>query len=77
MTLPLSAYKKWADKLVKGFLEADGFLRHLGFYNPNFLPYRPQVVPLAAVLTLIGERWLEPVVQEKRDFSARVRDLRR
>src|SRR4051794_3535539 len=28
-------------------------------------PYRPQILPLATVLTLIGDRWLEPVVQEK------------
>ncbi len=65
LAMPLSAYERWADPLIHGFVEADKFLRHLGFHNPNFLPYRPQIVPLAAVLTLIGERWLEPVVQDK------------
>jgi len=62
---PLAAYNQWADKLVKGFLEADQFLRHLGFYDPRFLPYRPQIVPLAAVLAKIGDRWLEPQIQSK------------
>ena len=65
LSMPLNAYEKWADKLANGFLEADGFLRQMGFHNPTFLPYRPQIVPLAAVLTLIGERWLEPVIQDQ------------
>lgn len=62
---PLTAYKKWADRLVAGFFEAEQFLRHIGFHDPKFLPYRPQVVPLAATLTLIKDRWLEPQVQDK------------
>jgi hypothetical protein len=62
---PLAAYKKWADKLVQGFFEADQFLRLLGFHDPRFLPYRPQLVPLAAVLAQIGDRWLEPQIQSK------------
>ena len=65
LSMPLSSYKKWADRLTQGFLEADQFLRHLGFHDPKFLPYRPQLVALAASLTLIGDRWLEPQVQDK------------
>ena len=65
LAMPLSAYQNWADRLMQGFLEADQFLRHLGFHDPKFLPYRPQVVPLSAILTLIGDRWLEPQVQDK------------
>ncbi len=65
LAMPLAAYKIWADKLIKGFLEANQFLQHLGFHHPKFLPYRAQVIPLAAVLTHIGERWLEPQVQLK------------
>jgi hypothetical protein len=65
LTMPLPAYQKWAEPLTKGFLEADQFLRHLGFLHPNFLPYRAQLVPLAATLTHIGDRWLEPQVQNK------------
>jgi hypothetical protein len=63
--MPLSAYEKWADKLTRGFFETDQFLRHLGFHDPKFLPYRAQVIPLAATLTLISDRWLEPRVQDK------------
>ena len=65
LNTPLLAYQKWADKLVAGFVEAESFVRQLGFQNPKFLPYRPQMVPLAALLALIGERWLEPQVQIK------------
>ena len=65
LAMPLDAYRKWADRLTKGFVEADQFLRHLGFHHPNFLPYRAQVIPLAATLTHIGDRWLEPQVQDK------------
>jgi hypothetical protein len=65
LAMPLAAYQKWANRLTAGFMEAEQFLRHLGFHHPNFLPYRAQLVPLAATLTLIGDRWLEPQVQDK------------
>jgi hypothetical protein len=65
LSMPLSAYKKWADCLTRGFLEAEQFLRHLGFHDPKYLPYRAQVIPLAATLALIGERWLEAQIQDK------------
>lgn len=65
LSMPLSAYKKWADKLVGGFSEAEQFLRHLGFDDPRFLPYRSQLVPLATTLSLMGDTWLEPQIQDK------------
>ncbi len=65
LAMPLSAYQRWADPLIKGFLEVHQFLAHLGFHDPKFLPYRAQLIPLAATLALIGDRWLEPQVQEK------------
>lgn len=65
LSMPLSAYQKWADKLMTGFFESELFLKQMGFRDPKFLPYRAQLVPLATLLTLIGERWLEPQVQDK------------
>lgn len=65
LSLPLSAYEKWADKLTNGFFEADRFLRMEGFHHPKFLPYRSQLIPLAAAMVHLGERWLEPVIREK------------
>lgn len=65
LDMPLMAYQHWADPLTRGFLEAEQFIRHLGFHHPNFLPYRAQLIPLAATLTHLGDRWLEPQVQDK------------
>jgi hypothetical protein len=65
LAMPLTAYNRWADRLTRGFIEADQFIRHLGLHHPNFLPYRAQLIPLAAALTHLGERWLEPQVQDK------------
>ncbi|MDA1142648.1 MAG: DUF262 domain-containing protein [Planctomycetota bacterium] len=65
LALPLDAYKKWADKLVNGFFEADRFLRMEGFHHPKFLPYRSQIIPLATVMVYLGERWLEPIIRQK------------
>jgi hypothetical protein len=65
LSMPLSAYEYWAEKLIKGFLEDNQFLQHLGFHHPKFLPCRAQVIPLAATLAHIGNRWLEPQVQMK------------
>jgi hypothetical protein len=57
---PVSVYKKWADLLLAGFFQADRFLRLEGFQHPKFLPYRSQLVPLAAIMVHLQERWLEP-----------------
>ncbi|MFN8472271.1 MAG: DUF262 domain-containing protein [Anaerolineae bacterium] len=65
LNLPLKAYQEWADRLVAGFISADHFLRMQGFRGPEYLPYRTQLVPLAAVMVHLGERWLEPVIQDK------------
>jgi hypothetical protein len=65
LEMPLSAYQRWAGPLSAGFLQADMFLRSEGFHHPKFLPYRSQVVPLAAALSCLGERWLEPRIKDK------------
>jgi hypothetical protein len=65
LALPLEAYRLWADPLMEGFVKADQFLRREGFYDPKFLPYRSQLIPLASLMVHLGDRWLEPVAQEK------------
>jgi len=65
LSLELSDYQKWADKVQDGFRLAGWFLRKECFYTERDLPYRTQIVPLAAVLALLGERWLEPKIHEK------------
>lgn len=65
LALPLEAYQRWADELQAGFFNADRFLRLEGFHHPKFLPYRSQLIPLAAAMVHLGERWLEPVIRGK------------
>ena len=65
LRLPLSAWKKWAAKLEDGFRNAAMFLRRECFHSRRELPYRTQLVPLAAVLARLDERWQEPVVYDK------------
>ncbi|MGC1527376.1 MAG: DUF262 domain-containing protein [Phormidesmis sp.] len=65
LELPLSAYKQWADKVEGGFQLAAKFLKKQSFYAVRELPYRTQVVPLAAVMTELQERWLEPRIYDK------------
>ena len=65
LALPLAAYQDWADELCKGFENVDRFLRMQGFNKLDYLPYRSQLVPLACVMVDIGDRWLEPVIQNK------------
>jgi hypothetical protein len=65
LQLSLADWKQWADRLEQGFQLAGRFLKKECFYNRRELPYSTQLVPLAAVLTHLGERWLEPRIYDK------------
>jgi hypothetical protein len=65
LSLTLDDYLKWAPEVEEGFLLVAKFMRKQCFFNARELPYRTQLVPLAAVLSQIKERWLEPRVYER------------
>ncbi len=65
LELPLSAWKEWAESLERGFRVAAKFLRKESIYSRREIPYSTQIVPLAAVMTRIGDKWLEPVIYDK------------
>jgi hypothetical protein len=65
LDLPLEAFHQWADPTERGFKQAAYFLRNECIFSTKDLPYSTQLVPLAAVLTLLGDRWREPRIQEK------------
>lgn len=68
LDLPLKAYKHWGDKIEKGFLEAANFLRLEGFHEARDIPYRTQLIPLAAIITMLGDKnkkALMPRIHEK------------
>lgn len=65
LKLPLSSWQEYAYEVEQGFKQAAQFLRKEYFYARSELPYGTQVVPLAAVMTRLGNRWLEPRIYEK------------
>jgi hypothetical protein len=65
LALPLEAYRRLRDPLRDGFWKVAKFLRKESFFSPRDLPYRTQMVPLACILTVLGERWLEQRVYDR------------
>ncbi len=65
LSLPLSAYKKWADLVVEGYLRAAKFLTLQKVFWFKDVPYQTQLVPLAAILVHLGDRWEEDGVRRK------------
>jgi hypothetical protein len=65
LSLSLTDYQRWAPEVEKGFLLAAKFLRKECFFAAHDLPYRTQLIPLAAVLSQLKERWLEPKIYDK------------
>ncbi len=65
LSLTLADYHQWADAVENGFLEAAKFLRKECFFHSRDVSYRTQLVPLAAVLVQLKERWREPKIYEK------------
>lgn len=65
LSLTLADYQQWALEVEKGFLLAAKFLRKECFFSARDLPYRTQLVPLAAIMSCLKERWLEPKIYEK------------
>jgi len=65
LNLPLSAYQKWKEKLQDGYLKAAKFLNQESFFSARDLPYRTQIVPLAVVMSILGDKYLEPRTYDK------------
>ena len=65
LNLPLAAYEKWAPVVEQGFMLVAKFLRKECLTSARDLPYRTQLAPLASVLALLKERWLEPKIYDK------------
>jgi len=62
LSLSLAEYERWADQVESGFILTARFLRKQCLFDTRNIPYRTQLVPLAAVLSSVQERWLEPRV---------------
>ncbi|MGA2401924.1 MAG: DUF262 domain-containing protein [Syntrophobacteraceae bacterium] len=56
LRLPLEDYEKWKENVTKGFERAARFLHGQKIFTARDLPYRTQVIPLAAVLAELGDK---------------------
>jgi hypothetical protein len=65
LDLPLDAYKQHRNAVEEGFKTAAKFLRQLHIYRVVDLPYQGQLVPLAAILAKIAEKWEHATVKSK------------
>jgi hypothetical protein len=57
LNLPLQAYKAYADQVEEGYEKAAKFLRTQRVYWVRDIPYQTQLIPLAAILAVIGDLW--------------------
>ncbi|XXX81385.1 DUF262 domain-containing protein [Sorangium sp. So ce134] len=55
LQLSLDDYRKWVEPVTVGFEKAAKFLYTQRFFAARDLPYRTQLVPLAASLALLGD----------------------
>lgn len=65
LRLGLDEYKRWAEPLMRGFERAARFLHSQHLYDARFLPYGSQLIPLAAILTVLGRDWEPHLAREK------------
>lgn len=65
LQLPLDAYKRYADRVERGYLTAAKFLHGLRIFRARDLPYQTQLVPLAAILAELGDGWENDAVRQR------------
>jgi hypothetical protein len=63
--VPLHAYKQYSARLEEGFRKAGKFLFTQNIYWFKDVPYQSQLVPLAAILAELGNRWEHDAVRKK------------
>jgi len=56
LKLKLDEYRRWADEVEKALMGAAKLLHSQKVFTSNDLPYRTQLVPLAAILCVLGAK---------------------
>ncbi len=64
LQLSLAEYKRWADAIENGFIEAARFLRRQHVFKSQDVPYQTQLVPLAAIFADLGHHASADSVQQ-------------
>jgi hypothetical protein len=65
LDLPLTGYRAHADRAEEGFKRARQFLWREMVFSGYDLPYRTQLVPLAAILVSLSDRWNDATVRAR------------
>jgi hypothetical protein len=55
LALSVADYEQWAEPVTRGFERASKLLHALRFFASRDVPYRTQLVPLAASLAMLGD----------------------
>lgn len=55
LSLPFSSYKKYADMVERGFIDAEYLLQENRIFNGMNLPYSTQLIPLSVLCALLKE----------------------
>jgi len=56
LNLSLQDYKKFRDPIVQGFIKVSKILSENHIYTARDLPYNTQLIPMSAILAVLGER---------------------
>jgi hypothetical protein len=56
LNLTLQDYQKYRDSVVQGFIKASKILVENHIYTARDLPYNTQLIPLSAILALLGDK---------------------
>jgi len=65
LDLPLEAYQKWSGLIEESYLRAAKFLTLQKIFWFKDVPYQTQLVPLAAILAQLGDKWEEEGVRKQ------------
>ena len=56
LNLSLSEYERYRDEIVKGYIKASKILVENHIFNARDLPYSTQLVPMSAILAMLGNK---------------------
>jgi len=65
LNLKLQDYKNVTDQLTEGYIQMAKFLQEQRIYSSRDLPYTTQLIPMAAVFTLLGNDVHDGTVKDK------------
>jgi hypothetical protein len=65
LSLSKDDYREWADAALAGYVAATRLLLAEKIFDARDVPYRTQLVPLAAILAILGDAWKSDAVKRK------------